>query len=125
MGYRSDVSIIFYAVDTDKLPLPALKLWFEENYPHRQAEDEWSAKVTIAHDYAAVDYVDVKWYADYEHVRAVNDAILKFRHTFQTDTHDYAGYEFIRIGEETSDIEEERSDYCQYRMDVHRTIIYN
>jgi len=86
MGYRSEVSIIFYVrgMDTDPTAGAALKFWFEETYPVREAE-EWCAEITKSDNSVSVDYTDVKWYEDYDHVQAVEAAIRKFNETFECD----------------------------------------
>ena len=63
MGYRSDVKIVFYLTQgtidpsnainaliknpdpTPALSFAALKLWFEETYPVKEAKEEWEATI--------------------------------------------------------------------------------
>lgn len=125
MGYRSDVSLIFYPRlhDENAVPFAALKLWFDENYPHHEAKTEWDANIDAEDGYISVEYHDVKWYADFDHVKAVNEAIFKFRETFNADEeHATASHEFVRLGEEVNDIEEDRTHWSDYRMRVERRI---
>lgn len=124
MGYRSDVTIAFYSRDNVNLPGAALKLWFDENYPHKEADEEWEAKITRGNDYVLVQYYDVKWYTGYLHVDAVNRAIRNFEDAFSVNEQNTAAaYELIRIGEEYADIIEERSDFADYHVGVTREII--
>lgn len=123
MGYRSDVTIAFYSRDNANLPGAMLKLWFDENYPHKEAEG-WDAKITRGSDYVLIQYYAVKWYSGYLHVDAVNRAIHNFEDAFDTsEEHTAAAYELIRIGEDHGDLVAERSDYADYHVGVRREII--
>lgn len=129
MGYRSGVDVVFYVRDnpniTDKMPFAALKLWVDENYPLREAIDEWGATVTYEpdHGYVYITYDDVKWYSGYGHVEAVDATLARFNETFE-DSNNVA-YEFVRIGEELDDIEELRSDEADYRLGVRREVYFD
>jgi len=125
MGYRSEVSIMFYVrgTDTDPTAGAALKFWFEETYPVREAEDNWCAKITKSDNSVSVDYDDVKWYESYDHVQAVEAAIRKFDDTFRCgDEEGHYAHEFLRIGEDDTDIEVERSDWNDHVLYVNRSI---
>lgn len=124
MGYRSNVTIAFYSRDNANLPGAALKLWFDENYPHKEAKEEWGAEITRGNDYVLIQYYDAKWYSGYTHMTEVNRAISNFTAAFDSsEQHTAAAYEFVRIGEESPDIEEERSDFADYHVGVTREII--
>lgn len=122
MGYRSDVSIVFYTRKPDEVPFAAIKFWFDENYPRKEAVEEWGALIETGDTWVLVTYEAVKWYNDYEHVQAVRGSLDSFTECFQSNDFDRTGWELIEIGEETQDIQETRSDYCDYRLAVHRTI---
>lgn len=124
MGYRSDVTLAFYLREKATLGYPALKLWFEENYPTEEAEDDWDAKVVHFEGAEAiiVTYEDVKWYDGYTHVSDVEQAIERFVETFECNSTGNAAYEFVRIGEEPSDIEERGSDNADYILRVRRHV---
>jgi hypothetical protein len=141
MGYRSDVKIVFYltkgsidpnnAINTllikDKptLPFAALKLWFEENYPVKEATEEWGAYIEYGDDYILLTYQDVKWYRGYEHPEAVNASFALFRDTFRSDERDHRGqYELVRIGENDDDVERDASSYSDHRISVERSFIF-
>jgi hypothetical protein len=101
----------------------ALKFWFEENYPVREAVDEWCANIRQKDGAIVVDYEDVKWYESYEHVIAVEAAIRKFDETFECDKEEgHYAHEFLRIGEDDTDIEVERSDWNDHLLYVSRAI---
>ena len=125
MGYRSDVTIIFYARgnSNDAGRNTILKLWFDENFPVMVAKDEWGATIRHKDDGIIVDYEDVKWYDGYVHPREVDAALKKFNETFECDKEEgHYAYEFLRIGEEDTDIEVERSDWNDHLLYVSRSI---
>ena len=122
MGYRSDVTFAFYTRNQEAVPFAALKLWFDENYPHATAEGEWMAKIETGDDWITVSYEDVKWYPGYTHVEAVDRAMRAFIDTFEANDKDNVAFEHVRVGEETDDIEETRTAYCDYRLGVRREI---
>jgi len=91
----------------------------------REAKDEWCATIDYGEDYILLRYEDVKWYSGYEHVTNVEVAFEKFSDTFRSDERDHrAQYEFVRIGEDTDDIESDRSSYADHRLNVERSIIF-
>lgn len=121
MGYRSDVKIAFYLQGEDKkVRAPALKLWFAENYPRREAVDEWGATVEYGSDFVLVHYEDVKWYDGYTHPGEVRQAIGRFEETWDCATDGTASWEMVRLGEDPQDIEREGGEYNDYRLDVVR-----
>ena len=125
MGYRSDVSIIFYArgSSNDAGRNALLKLWFDENYPVMVAKDEWGATIRQKDDAIIVDYENVKWYDGYDHPKAVVDALHKFDETFKCGDDDgLFAWEMARVGEDDSDIEIDRSDWNDHLLYVSRSI---
>jgi hypothetical protein len=143
MGYRSDVKIVFYltrgtidpsnainALISNPDPNPtlsfaALKLWFEETYPVKEAKEEWEVEIDYGVDYILLNYHDVKWYPNYQHPQDVTQAFEKFSDAFRSNERDHRGqYEFVRIGEEDDDVERECSDYADRRLFVERSIIF-
>lgn len=105
MGYRSDVAALFYA--TDKKDFPVIKLWLEENFPMDTFKEyvRWFDRGMVFHE------TDVKWYDDYEEVKAFDAARKKFIDMFCKDGHEgvQGAYEFMRVGESYDDVED---DYC-------------
>lgn len=139
MGYRSDVKIVFYlthgcseSIDefnakqgTTTLPFAALKLWFDENYPHYVATSEWCAQIEHGKDYILLTYTDVKWYPSYDHVQAIEAVFEKFTETFRSHERDHrAQYEIVRVGENDDDIERDCSDWSDGRLFVERSILF-
>ena len=139
MGYRSDVKIVFYLTNgtsdsidefnakrgTTTLPFAALKFWFDETYPVKDAKEEWGATIDYGDNYILVNYHDVKWYEGYEHPNNVSEVFGMFSDTFRSDERDHrAQYEFVRIGEEYDDIQLDGSSYNDHRIAVERSIIF-
>ena len=144
MGYRSDVKIVFYLthgtidpsssinalINPDPKPtlsFAALKFWFEETYPIKEAKGEWCAEIDYGEglDHILVSYTDVKWYPSYEHVKEVEAVFEKFSEAFRSDERDHrAQFEFLRVGEEDSDIERQDSSYSDRRLFVERSIVF-
>jgi len=141
MGYRSDIQIAFYLTkgtidpytpvnlvltkDRPTLPFAALKLWFEETYPIKEAKDDWGVEIKYGEDYILLTYHDVKWYDGYEHPNNVRTAFEAFSNAFRSDERDHrAQYEFVRVGEDADDIETDRSSYADHRLGVERNIIF-
>ena len=138
MGYRSDVKIVFYlthpihdTTDTTDTPptnpvltFPALKLWFDETYPVKEAKEEWEAEIEYGSNYILCSYQDVKWYEGYQHPNNVSNAFEKFSAAFRSDERDHrAQYEFVRIGEEYDDIQLDSSSYSDHRIAIARSMI--
>lgn len=126
MGYRSDVTLIFYTINKDEVPFAAIKLWFDENYPKETATTDWHAMIeTDELTWVMVSYEAVKWYDDYDHVKAVRAAIQRFAETFETDDKQHAAWEMIEIGEELNDNTHTYSEWCDFKLYVERTIRMN
>lgn len=124
MGYRSCVQALIYG---DPLKVDQLCMKFRHTDPVNLWTDqafgrnirEW----TVRGEGGASDvrYLHLsgdgwKWYTGYEDV----DAWIRFQ-----DLAEEMGLssEFVRVGEETDDIETRYGgDYCQYLLDVSRTI---
>lgn len=135
MGYRSDVDIVFYVPAGSETAYPILKLWFDANYPHTEAKDEWCASIDYDEENQAilVGYQDVKWYDGYDHPQAVEKAFddidnLTRNDTITTVTEDDTdavpfeiAWEFVRIGEDDNDIETRASDNADYVIAVNRS----
>lgn len=124
MGYRSDVSVVFYTRNEEAVPFAAIKLWFDENYPRKTATEFWGAEIETGSDWVMVTYQNVKWYEDYEHVQAVRKTFDSFDDCFESNDKDNAAWEMVELGEQTDDIRETRSNYCDYLLGVRREIIF-
>jgi hypothetical protein len=133
MGYRSEVDVVFYVPSGDDTAYPLLKLWFDANYPHTEAKDEWGAEIKYLQENRAitVNYNDVKWYEDYEHPQAVDkvfdelDALVDKASALHMDGLETAlfraAWEFVRLGEEDNDTEIRASEHAEYVIAVNRS----
>jgi hypothetical protein len=131
MGYRSEVDIVFYVPNGSETAYGLLKLWFDENYPHAEAKDEWDASIDYDEENQAilVSYQNVKWYSAYEHPQAVNKAFddideLLLGNGEEADpnvTPFNIAWEFARLGEEDQDIEMRVSENAEYVITLNRS----
>lgn len=134
MGYRSEVDIVFYVPNESETAYGLLKLWFDENYPHAEAKDEWRATIQYDEENLAilVSYQDVKWHSAYEHPQAVDKAFddidelldvqdSKMHYTDPNVTPFNIAWEFVRIGEEDQDIEMRVSENAEYVITLNRS----
>lgn len=105
MGYRSEVTMLFYANNEEDFPM--LKLWIDENV--RPALKEWLDVTPQEFSRGqskgyAVHFSDVKWYDSYPEVQAIEAAWDKFKDTFGNDESASMGAERAQIGEDYSDV---------------------
>jgi hypothetical protein len=116
MGYRSDVVAAFYATP-DKAA--AVKLFVDENFPEELAGNLRPIKGR----YAGYLFEDehVKWYDSYPEVIAFNRFVSNFLELAEQEEIAWC-YEFMRIGEDSEDIEETQSDYADNQLRVSRCI---
>jgi hypothetical protein len=129
MGYRSEVDVVIYAPVDSETSYPLLKLWFDENYPVKEAEDEWGARITYDPESRGISvyYNDVKWYESYEHPQAVEKAFEGIDQLL--DKQSVAGdpkafniaWEFVRLGEEDQDTEIRMSTNADAVVGVNRS----
>lgn len=117
MGYRSDVKILFYP--DEQKDFPVFKLWLDERLPGEPYEVH-SGK------YILFERNDVKWYTSYPEVSKFHEAINECYTLFDGDEgRPLVHSEFVRIGEESSDIEQDYSPDCDYLLQVQREVIVN
>jgi len=118
MGYRSDVQALIYPAngDTNLLEYNKLKLLFNTTFKNvfeAWGEDYFSWN--DAHRVLKFSANSVKWYDSYPEVQ-----------TFVTFLTDVAGlgyeYEFLRLGEDDEDVEDDRTGDAEGFMYVQRTI---
>lgn len=108
MGYRSEVTILFYS---DEKEFPMLKLWVEENLAPTLRE-HWNGDDYKPDEFErgyvkgyALNFSDVKWYESYEDVQAIERAWELFDTTFGQDNETTLAGERARVGEDYSDVE--------------------
>ena len=130
MGYRSDVVLVMYAMD--KKDYPALQVWFSQ-FEHEIADlniagcfETIDMSATCNDNKAIVFEVEnIKWYDSFAEVKFMDTLLNKFRDAFQTEgTEALYNYEFIRIGEDTTDIEEDCGNHGFNLIGVSRSITY-
>lgn len=103
MGYRSDVSIRCETKAFHKLMSVCRENKF---FPEEIYKSEGAGTYTVKWEW-------VKWYDSYPEVAAVMNALAEFDRLHNEDAKDSdgLGYSFIRLGEETDDIETQTNDY--------------
>lgn len=116
MGYRSDVkSLIYGDVERMKVFIVKTKLLGENNALalFKDSIDIQTVKVDPNTELTCIELhgEDWKWYESYEDVKAW-EALLKEAEKDGLD------YEFVRIGEESNDIEERCSTDARYFISV-------
>jgi len=123
MGYRSDVAAVFYA--TDKKNFPVIKLWLQENFPMDTFHDSirWFDRGMVFEEY------NVKWYPDYEDVKAFETAVENFVEMFceadrETDPR-IGAVEIMRVGENYDDIETDEYGAYEGLLECARSIHMN
>ena len=117
MGYRSDVKAAFYATP-DKAA--AMKLFVDENFPEELAGNLRSINNGHCQGYMFEDE-HVKWYDSYPEVQAFNRFVSNFLELAEQEEIKWA-YEFVRVGEDSDDVEETRSDHADYYLRLARSI---
>ena len=114
MGYRSDITAVFYA---PKEHAPVLKLYVDENFPEELKSD---LEPIDNGRYAGYKFEGRgwKWYGSYPEVQAFEGFVSNFLEL--ADGEDGSekrwAYEFVRVGEDSDDIAEDRSDYSDYQV---------
>ena len=139
MGYRSDVIAVFYNIDTgveekNKRNAAMLDMFVRENFPEpikpEGHVDEGMVRLEsgnrVIYEFKASS---VKWYESYEEVKAFDAFWEKFCDLADAPQEgdepvDWA-CEFIRLGENTDDIEEKSSNEAEWLIQVSRVIDTN
>lgn len=128
MGYRSDVTMLFYAVDAADFPL--FKLWFDENVlpvmNEHWGENDYKPQ-EFERGYAkgyALRFDDVKWYESYPEVQAIEEAWNKFTEAFGNDESASLGAERARVGEDYGDVEYDQTFHSVNLLNIVRHAEY-
>ena len=123
MGYRSVVDAVFYTRNEEELPI--LKLYVDENFPRNEELRECLTPINAPREWGYHFICDnVKWYESYTFVKEFNEFVVKFNQllTENERARPTWAFEFVRLGEDTSDIEEERSDNADFILSVSREV---
>lgn len=123
MGYRSEVTAIFYCHNKeDYLPM---KLFVEENIGGTFKED-LTEEESNDRKYIKFYLEDVKWYDSYTDVTEFNEFIEAFVELADGNESKLTwAYEFVRFGEELNDIEVTESNGSNNVMSIRREIEFN
>ena len=123
MGYRSEVTAIFYCHNQDDYP--SMKLFVEENIGGTFKEDI-TEEESNERKYIKFYLEDVKWYESYASIIQFNNFIEAFVELADDDESKLTwAYEFVRFGEELNDIEVTESDGANNVMSIHRYVDLN
>lgn len=120
MGYRSDVTAVFYVSKEEHFPI--LKLWLDENFPMKDWEENirWFTRGMV------MEASYLKWYESYSDVQAFDAAQDKFIELCNAEVSEGTptfNYEFVRIGEGYDDVEVIREGLNgEYLIEVERSI---
>ena len=122
MGYRSEVAIAIYGPEDAMVPLIAAQrlsaqsaLVVDKDYIERREYTKNGQRWVMISTY----YDWVKWYESYPDVQAWRNLLSDI-----ADSCDDTGiaYEFVRIGEETGDVETDYVGDVEYYLGVSRSI---
>ena len=123
MGYRSEVTAIFYCHNQDDYP--SMKLFIDENIGGTFEEDI-TEEESNERKYIKFYLEDVKWYDSYTDVIEFNEFIKAFVELADDDESKLTwAYEFVRFGEELNDIEVTESDGAENVLHVYRGVDLN
>ena len=123
MGYRSELTAIFYCHNQDDYP--SMKLFVEENIGGTFKED-LTEEESNERKYIKFYLEDVKWYDSYSDVIQFNEFIEAFVELADDAESKLTwAYEFVRFGEELNDIEVTESDGANNVMRIHRYVDLN
>ena len=119
MGYRSDITAVFYT--TDKETWPAMKLYVDENFPESLKGDlrTIQGKNTYGYMFEGQGW---KWYEGYPEVQEFNRFVSNLLELADGDDGLLWCYEFARIGEDYEDLEMNRSDKATFLLSFARSI---
>ena len=121
MGYRSDIKAVFYT--SDKEQWPALRLFVDENFPEALKGD---LEVIGSSTYSGYVFSceGTKWYDGYDDVKVYNKFVADYEELIDENGEAKLPwiYEFIRIGEDTDDIETTQAGDARYVLRVNRYI---
>ena len=136
MGYRSDVTAIFYVVCGAGGTAPLLKanalldLWYAAMQDTQPFKADWGNCFSKVENGYVFECADVKWYDTYPAITGFNAMVEKFCTDFidneklddGSGLHQMFCYEFARIGEELEDIEIDIRGGAEYRLQVDRSV---
>lgn len=121
MGYRSDVSAVFYARKED---WPLAKLFFDENFPTKELGNSVREFETKRLQGYYFHETDVKWYDSYLEVQEFEKFVDGFTERMFDESSPMPWmYEFVRIGENYEDIEMKNEGDVDWLLGVERRVV--
>jgi len=132
MGYRSNLMVLIYpdacsSEEEQSAKYEQLKLLMGTTFKDVFEEFDECLTWMDADHVLKFAFEDVKWYPSYGDVKMFEDMLSTFKGSGD-DAEDIKGYctEFVRIGEDTNDVEEVHTgDNNHYYLQVRRTIECN
>jgi hypothetical protein len=122
MGYRSDVVCIIYpngeGVNKEE-KYALLKTLMATTF--KDVSEVWGSKMEWldADCMLEFDIPDVKWYGEWVDVKAFEE----MRERIEAEEFDGIAVEFIRVGEDSDDIDQHHSMDCDYYLCTETTIV--
>ena len=121
MGYRSDVALAFYCKNVGN-NFNTLEDWVKSRLENEMEFCKEFEKGTTKG--FVFNWEWVKWYDEDEDVQRVDKAIDEFNETFCKPVDTEFMYEFVRIGEEDTDVEKRESNTAEWFLSVSRKITF-
>ena len=108
MGYRSEVSIQLESKAFDMV-MKSIK-----KYNSEQADgyEFYPDTILKKDDEYIIQWGSVKWYSDYGDVKSVESVLTELDKYKESAEIDGFRYDFLRVGEESGDIETRSNDVC-------------
>ena len=130
MGYRSNVTCIMYAVkikdeEDTKAGQSIVNIWLRQRIPDMKELNGLDLRSYFEFDdnKALFKVAGWKWYPDYDEIKALENIFREFSETFCVEKENCAyAIEFIRFGEDYTDIEIKMNGNAQYRLELYRNI---
>lgn len=117
MGYRSDVAFAFYSVDEEHNGI--VNIWLKENLPFKDWVDACFTPMENGYKF----YIDnIKWYEDTPDVQRILKVADQFKDLFIYGDNQVAALEYVRIGENYDDNEEEYYGNVECILSISRSI---
>lgn len=122
MGYRSDITAIFYSHKPEDYA--AIKLWVQENILNLEIVKE-CADVAFHEDRDTIEvsFQAIKWYDNYIGVQAFENATVRFQELFDAEDSVVRGaFEMAVVGEDLADVTHAASASAEYYLYIRREI---
>jgi hypothetical protein len=116
-----------YAVDRSEVSgsQEIVNTWLRQRIPDMKELNglDLHAYFEFKEDKALFEVENWKWYPDYDEIKALENIFKEFTDTFCGEQYDCAyAIEFIRVGEDYTDVEIKMNGNAQYRLELYRTV---